>query len=190
MATSSLASGYLTPSLEPVNDDLLHDILHGAIVGITGINGKLVRPRWTPEPLPVPDFKKDWAAFGITRSQWDTFSFDEEAADGLSMDVARDEILYCLHSFYGPNAAAMCARFRAGMSLSQNRAVLLTHNIALVSVEEATRLPALLKEKWVNRVDADVVYRRRTTHAYSVLTIQSAQLGLDNEQYVTPITAP
>lgn len=188
MATSSLTSGYLPPTAASEYGDPLDDVLQAAIVGVTGIPGKYVRPRWTPEPLPQPPFSTNWAAFGVVRSVVDTFSYEKHEAETTA--VERDELLYVLHSFYGPDSHGMAERFRDGLEVSQNRDALRAQKIVLVEVGEATVLPALLKEKWVKRVDVSVTYRRRTSRTYAVLTIQSAQLGLDNEQYVTPLTAP
>lgn len=186
MATDSTASGYLAPSSSPVYDDALDDILQAATAGITGLPGNLVRPRWQPEMPQQPAFDVNWCALGVTRTVVDTFAYHSQDAE--SQAVERDETLYVMHSFYGPNAAGICERFRDGLEIPQNRAELRAQGVAIVEVEEARNLPALLKEKWVKRVDVTVVYRRRTSRVYPVRTITSGQLGLDNELWVTPIT--
>lgn len=192
MANSSASSGYLTPTLEPIYDEGLDDVIQGAIVGITGIPGSLVRPRWQPSPPIQPGFDVDWCAFGITRNTSDTFAYEKmdptaDAGAG-SMLIERDELLYVLHSFYGPRASLNSKRLRSGLEISQNRDVLRSHKAAVVEVEESVTLPALLQEKWVRRVDTQVVFRRRTQHLYSILTVESGELGLNNGLYVTPIT--
>lgn len=190
MATDSTVAGYLAPELlVPANDDGLEDLLQMAIVGITGLPGSLVRPRWQPEPPARPAFNVDWCAFGVPRSASDVNAYInlEDLALLGQEKVERDEWFECLHSFYGPNSAALCKRLRDGLEVSQNRDALRSVGISLTEVREAVVLPALLKEKWVRRVDVTVLYRRRTSSAYQVLTIQTGQLGLDNEHYVTPI---
>lgn len=173
MATNSSEAGYLLPTAAAEYGDNLDDVLQGAVVGMTGIAGSLVRPRWQPEPPQQPAFSTDWVAFGVTRSSVDVFAFERHGAE--SEAVERDELLFVLHSFYGPNSHAMCERFRDALEISQNRDVLRDAGISLVEVEGATILPALLKEKWVKRVDVTVIYRRRTSRVFPVLTIQSAQ---------------
>lgn len=191
MATSSQQSGYLRPTVSPVYNDPLDGILQGAIVGITGIPGNLVRPRWQPEPPQQPSFEVNWCAFGVVRSVVDVFAYEGHNPTGEgSSSVERDELLYVLHSFYGPDSHAFCEMFRDGFEVGQNRAELLASGIALVEVGDATNLPALLKEKWVKRVDVTVTYRRRTARVYQVRTIQSADAVLDNERYLTPINVP
>lgn len=191
MATSSQQAGYLRPTASPAYNDPLDDILQEAIVGITGIPGNLVRPRWQPEPPQQPSFDTNWCAFGIVRSVVDAFAYEghDPAGEGTS-SVDRDELLYVLHSFYGPDSHAFCEQFRDGFEVGQNRAALLAQGVALMEVGEATILPALLKEKWVKRVDVTVTYRRRTSRVYQVRTIQSADAVLDNERYLTPINVP
>jgi hypothetical protein len=184
-ANSSVA-GYLSPSAEPLDDDDLEDIMHDAIVGLTGITGDLVRPRWQPEPAQQPAFSANWVAFGITRWTPDTYSYQRQD-DDFNHVVERDILLYVLHSFYGPKSMGLCNRFRDSFDIAQNRDQLVAAGIELVEVQEALNIPALLKAVWVKRVDVVVVYRRRTSRTFPVLTISTGQLGLDNEAYVTPI---
>lgn len=189
MATSSAAAGYLSPSVSPVYDNALDDLLHDVVVGITGLPGDLVRPRWQPEPPQQPDFAVNWVAFGLRNSTVDPFAHEEEAADGASAAIQRDEILYYLHSFYGPGAHGLAERFRDGFEISQNRDALRSLGLGLVEVQEITKAPALLKEKWVPKVDVVVVYRRRTSRTYPILTITSAtgSIATEIQATTTPI---
>lgn len=188
MATDSSIAGYLAPTSSASYDNALDDILHDLIMHITGLPGALVRPRWQPEPPQQPDFATDWCAFGILRAEVDTFPHERRAIpDAEETYIERDEKLFYLHSFYGPNAHGYVERFRDGLMIGQNRAALAALNVAVVEVMDATILPALLKEKWVKRVDITTVYRRRTSRTFAVRTVQSAQSVLDNEHYVTPI---
>lgn len=188
MPNDSTTSGFVAPISSDLYDDPLDDLLQAAVAGITGIPGRFVRPRWQPKPPNQPAFDTDWVAFGVVRSTVDTFAFEgHDKADPETSSVDRDELLYVLHSFYGPNSGGLCERFRDGLELQQNRAVLSASRIELVEVGEATRVPALLQETWVRRVDAMVTYRRRTSRRYQIKSLISGELGLDNEHYVTPI---
>lgn len=189
MATDSTAAGFIAPGAPlPDEDQPLLDLMQAAIVGITGLPGSLVRPRWQPRPPVQPDFDVNWCAFGINRRVEDVHaaqSFDP-AGTG-SMVVERDETLYVLHSFYGPEANRFCKLYRTGLDLEQNRAQLKAGGLVLQEVTDTTNLPALLKEQWVPRIDTTVIYRRRASYRYPVRSILSGQLGLDNEYWVTPI---
>lgn len=186
MATSSATAGYIAPSAAAAYDTTLEDVLQAAVVGLSGLSGALVRPRWQPEPPQQPSFTTDWCAFGIVRTTVDLFAVDrhDPAAAGTNR-VERDEILHVMHSFYGPNAHSNCERFRDGFEIAQNRDTLFANGIGLIEVGEAVILPALLKEQWVKRVDTTVQYRRRTSRTYQVLTITSA-----SGQVITAETAP
>lgn len=189
MATNSASAGYLAPTASPVYDDSLDDIIHDLIVGLTGIAGDLVRPRWQSEPPQQPPFTTDWVAFGLSNSTVDAFAFEshDPAGEGPT-SVERDELLEYIHSFYGPHAHGLAERFRDGFEIGQNRDVLRAAGLGLVEVQRANKVPALLKEKWVPKVDVTVVYRRRTSRPYPVLTIQSATGGLVTEELgTTPI---
>lgn len=192
MANDSSTAGYLAPASEPDYDDDLDDVLQEAVVGITGLPGPLVRPRWQSNPPQQPEFDVDWCAFGVTRVSGDIFSyqgFDPTANDAQgAVSLEEDELLYCLASFYGPNATKNCKRLRAGLAIGQNRATLASNNVAIVEVGESVNLPALLQEKWVKRVDMAVTFRRRVHRSFPILTIESGDVGLDNEHYVTPLT--
>lgn len=186
MATDSSAAGYLAPSTSPAYDNALDDIIHDLIVGMTGIVGGLVRPRWQPEPPTQPDYTVDWVAFGLNRSTVDAFAYEHHDASGAGPTrVERDELLFFLHSFYGPHAHGFCERFRDGFEISQNRDAIKAVGLTLVEVQEPVKLPALLKEKWVPRVDVTVIYRRRTSRAYPVLTLRSGHVELTTEELGT-----
>lgn len=193
-AQSSASLGFLAPSAEPDYGDALDDIMQAAVVGITGLAGNLVRPRWQPDPPQQPAFDETWCAFGVVRSAVDAFAYERHDAAGSQGQgqsiIERDEVLQVLHSFYGPNSNAVCERFRDGLELAQNRATLASAGIGLVEVGEAVMVPVLLTEKWVRRVDVTVYYRRRTSRPYEVRNLLGAELGLNNELYTTPINAP
>jgi hypothetical protein len=191
-ASSSAQLGFLAPSASPEYGETLDDILQAAIVGICDLPGKLVRPRWQPDPPQQPAFDTDWCAFGVTRTEQDAFAYEGHIPAGNGgagqSIIERDETLFVLHSFYGPNSHGLAERLRDGLEIAQNRATLAAAGVGLIEVGDAAVLPVLLVEKWVRRVDVNVVYRRRTSRTYEVRNLISAELGLNNERYSTPIT--
>lgn len=188
MATNSSVAGYLAPSSASIEDTALDQILHDAVRDITGLAGDLVRPRWQTEPPQQPDFSVNWCAFGINRREPDVFAY-ASSSNGSTTVVEQDELLHVLHSFYGPQSSALTARLRRGLAVAQNRDALVAAGLGLVEVQEDTILPALLKEKWVRRVDVNVIYRRRASSTFQVLTITSAtgSLVTDSPARTTPI---
>jgi len=70
--TYSLASdpAYWSGSV-PQDGQPLEDFMQSLVAGITNLPGNLVRPRWQPQPLPIPPHNVDWAAIGINSSDLD-----------------------------------------------------------------------------------------------------------------------
>lgn len=73
--TDSSTGGYLTPAPAPapLQDRTLYEALQAAVVGITGLDGTLVRPRWQAEPSLVPEAATCWIAIGVTDREADVF---------------------------------------------------------------------------------------------------------------------
>lgn len=191
---NSSTGGYLTPtSAAPPFDDALDDIFHDVLQGVLGMtDATLVRPRFQPEPPDEPEPGVDWVAFGITDSKkdWNPYQgFDPLAFDGLGAIVTQQDEEFTLSlSYFGPNARAAQSLFEDGIKLDQNREALEALGIKFMGHYDAYRLPALLKQLWVNRIDQKFTFRRRVVRQYAVLTIASASVKyLDNEHYLTEI---
>jgi hypothetical protein len=183
---SSSAAGFLAPLTAPIYDNPLDDFFHAFLVALSTLPGQLVRPRWQEEPPNMPDFSVDWLAWGITEIEEDPFAYQGQADEDTGV-VERDEILVMLMSFYGPRAGQLGKQVSASIQLAQNRAYLRAQNMTVIEVAGQVRLPALLKDKWVPRVDQRVRFRRRATWAYQIHAIEQFQGGLHNELYNTPL---
>lgn len=191
MATDTSTAGYLVPVTTPAEGDPLDDLLQESVVGMTGLPGTHVRPRWPAgTALPQrPEPEEDWCSFGIKNVDEDVFAYEGVDPANSEQDVIqRDEIITVLFSFYGPHSMERAKEFSVGMQLSQNRESLRAADIALVEVQSIVVVPVLLAQKWQRRVDMNVVYRRRATWTYAVRKVVDVSgIGLDNEIYVTPI---
>lgn len=191
MPNDSTTAGFITSVAGPTDDVDLDDQLHSTIHGIVGVvDPSLVRPRWQPNPPNQPNFSTDWIAFGVLRSEPDVYDYqvhvDDE--DGGVLEVQRDELLFVQVSFFGPNAARNDSRLRAGLAIGQNRAALRSFGLGLVEYQAPTKVPSLLKETWVPRVDSTLVLRRRVRHTYQVRSLNDVAISqLDNEEYLTPL---
>lgn len=64
---SSTTGGFLppAPAPAPLEGAALMDAIQAWVVGVTGMDGKLVRPAWQPEPPVVPEAGASWAAFRL-----------------------------------------------------------------------------------------------------------------------------
>ena len=191
MSNTSATGGYLVPSSSPapLEGNALVDFVQSWVVGVTGMSGKNVRPRWQPEPPNIPQEDVSWAALGVVRREIQTFTFEKfiPTQDGGYGQVINHEIMHFLVSFYGPDADRNSQVLREGMYLSQNREILSLNNMGLVACGEIVTLPELLKEKWLYRVDLPFSIRRQIVRDYPVLNILSGDIRLDNEHYITDI---
>jgi hypothetical protein len=180
----SSTGGYLIPSgSAPLEGQALLDFLQGVIVGITGLAGNMVRPYFQSEPPNVPDAGTAWCAFRIGERPSDRFPYvrhNPDDADGQGSDtLQRQEALHVHCSFYdlgsGGLADGLASLLRDGFSIAQNREVLTLNNMGLAYTGELTPVPVPVKDRWLYRVDIEVVIRRQINRTYSVLSVLSAQ---------------
>jgi hypothetical protein len=175
MVNTSATGGYLDPTLTTpsLDDDALTDFFQEIIVGVSGLPGDKVFPRWQEDPPELPEFGVDWAAVGVNARRANFSPAVEHHPDGDGYDeLIRQEEIDVLISFYGPSAASIASRFRDGMHIAQNREPLLLTGMALAeAVGDFTRSPELIFNRWLNRIDATMVIRRVVTRRYSVLNL-------------------
>lgn len=180
----SSTGGYLQPagSPAPLEGKALMQFVQQWVVGVSGLPGQMVRPRWQTEPPDIPQDGTCWCAIGITSRPNDEFPFvghDGTLSGGLGGDtMQRHEQLSMLASFYDQGVAGeadyYCALFRDGAIIEQNRAPLLAQNMVLVRTGAPITVPSLLKLRWLYRVDLEVVLRRQINRNYPVRNLVAA----------------
>jgi hypothetical protein len=183
MANDSSTGGFLAPSStnNDLNDAALYDFLQSVIVGVTGIAGNLVRPRFQPEPPNVPDLGITWAAVGPSQRNRDSYSAIIQKATGAI--VVRNRTLGIIASFYGPQAETYGELLANGLEIPQNRDALKLNGFNLVSgVSGPIIAPAILKGQWYYRADYTFSVRQQQQYTYPILTVESAQATLELQQ--------
>lgn len=187
MSNDSSTGGYLAPSASPapIEGQTLNRFLQQIVVGITGLDPTLVRPRWQPEPPNMPAIDATWVAIGITNRKADTFAaiIRDPTGDGADT-VQRHEEFDLLCSFYGPSADDTASLLREGLSIAQNREPLGLADMGLVGVSDTITAPSLVNDRWQYRLDMTVTIRRQIRRTYPVLNVLSAGIT------VTTDTAP
>lgn len=149
-AMDSRQEGWLKPGAGP-DEEALEDALHDMVCGLTGITGRLVRPRWQPKPPVTPGPEVSWCALGIV-SQGAPGGAAWHEGGHTRLEVHETLVVMC--SFYGPHARALARALRNGLWIEQNRAMLReTANIALVRVGDITGAPELVDGRWLRRQD-------------------------------------
>ena len=180
MATTSATGGFLSPVGSQQEQGHLFDrLIQQVIVGITGLAGELVRPRWQPKPPPQPPAEADWAAFGIDGITADTnpsVVHDPNGNGGAGVDIlTRDEVAAILVSFYGPNAHGCATTLRDGFGIHQNLETLFHAECGLVRVGAIQPAGDIVNQQIIRRVDFRVWLRRRVKRVYAVRNVLSAE---------------
>lgn len=178
MANTSATGGYLSPAVvsPPLEDAELDAFLQAMVVGITGLDGTLVRPRWQPVTPKQPEPDVNWCAIGVLNiTPDDNAAIIHHPENDGSDEMQRHEIVDLLASFYGPSAYANAAKMRDGLMIAQNREPLILAGMALVSADKITSLPDLVSQQWLRRADLPITIRRIVTRSYEVKNLLSAQ---------------
>lgn len=167
----------------PVEDDDLDNVLQAMVVGITGLDPTLVRPRWQPTVPKQPEPTADWCAIGVVSSKADTYPYIEHLS-GVSItdqsgDLAiRHEELDVLVSFYGPHSKGYSGVLRDGLGIKQNLEGAQTSGLYFVGMDPARAAPELINQQWIRRWDTALVFRRIVARTYAVNNIVSAEIDL------------
>lgn len=196
MSNDSSTGGYLQPyGVQPADDAALDAQIQALVVGITGLDGTLVRPRWQPNPPKQPDYNVNWAAVGIqSRTGDDTSALihykdpvTSPTLDGHS-ELRRHEVLEIVASFYGPNSTGYASLFRDGLSVSQNREVIQSQGMGLIDVAPAIMVPDLVNQQWLRRVDVTMRIRRAVSRTYPVENLLEAvgEIRTDSPPHTEP----
>lgn len=184
--TDSSTGGYLPPNNLPDADKLLHRVLHGYVVGVTGLMAGNVRPRWQKNPPEIPASNVDWCAFGITEiSGGHPYQVQVNVGgEETKANLIRDELITCQASFYGENSGLYSERLVLGSSIAQNREALYLQGFSVISATTILRSAELVNDVWLDRQDIEIVFGRRVVVEYNVLHFLGAAGTLETETAV------
>lgn len=175
MSNDSSTGGYLSPLSTggELNDAALTDFLQTVVVGITGLSGSLVRPRWQEEPPNRPGPLTDWAGVAVVARRPDKFPYTTHR---LGFDETyRQEILEVLCTFYGPNRENNAELLSLGLQVEQNLEQMNLAGYGLVEVDDPISTADLVHEQYVLRLDLGFKLRRVQIYTYPVLEVAAAQ---------------
>lgn len=172
---TSATGGYILPAAPtPLPGNLtFQQFLQTVFVGVSGLPPQLVRPDWQIKPPKEPDIEIDWLAFGLVKAKPDSNAFVGLDSNNVNLTIRHEELhVRCV--FYGPNGYDNSGLMRDGFQLSQNREALMSAFMNFVETTEATRVPDLVNERWVDRWEMEAVFRREIMRTYPVLNFVSA----------------
>ena len=175
----SSTGGYLAPSVAspPLEDAELDALIQQMVVGITGLPGNMVRPRWQPVVPKQPEPGVNWCAIGITAQENDANPvIQHSGADSGSDTYIRHQGIEVLTSFYGPNGKRYAQQLSDGLAIPQNREQLGVNDMAFVEAGAIRSVPEQVNQQWIRRYDLMVWLRRKITRSYAVLNLLSADV--------------
>lgn len=182
-------TGYLLPSSTvPLPNQLnLTQFVQTVLVGLSGLPGPLVRPKWQPAPPKQPDIETNWMGFGFSISAPDTYSYIGVNSDGDTISQ-RQETLEVGCSLYGPYAFEIETLIRDGFQIQQNLEALRSADMGFTEISRAIHVPDLVNERWINRIEMSIFFRREIKRIYKVPTLISASgkihTVIGNEEYL------
>lgn len=175
LANTSATGGYLSPAAQsPYPGGLsFRDFLQTVFVGISGLPGNLVRPKWQINPPEQPDVTVNWLAIAVVDDTADANAFvgSDQAGNNLTQ---RHEDLEVQCSLYGPDSFDIGTALRDGFQVPQNLEALRAANMGFVSATRLTHVPDLVNERWVDRYEMSVFLRREIMRVYPILNFASA----------------
>jgi hypothetical protein len=194
MSNDSTAAGYLSPtSTAPADDLSLDAVFQTLFVGVTGLPGPLVRPRWQTTVPQEPDVSVTWCAVGITSVKADNPAIRHNPADagGLGTDTLyRHELIEVLASFYGPTGQQTAELARDGLWVERNNSTLAPFLTVFTGETDSIRsVPELINQQWRRRYDFTCWFRRQVIRSYGIRNLVACELDLytDNGEVASAI---
>jgi hypothetical protein len=172
-----MMSSYLQPkTTNPFPDGLtLTQFLQMVLVGISGLPGANVRPKWQVQQPTNPPVDVNWIGFGVDISSPDANAyFASDATDPLKSNMQRHVGIELGCSIYGPDALETYDILVDGFQVPQNRYALFDNDMGFVEVLPGRKVPELINELWYNRVETSIILRRERERSYGVPRILSA----------------
>lgn len=170
---------------QPITGQALLDLLQGMIVGVTGLDGTLVRPLWQPTPPQQPPATVNWAAFGIININPDAYPVvvhkpdvtyqPATPGDAQGVDrLQRHQQIDVRAVFYGPDCWTNASLLRDGVYIPQNRELLVANGMNLTGVSRILSIPELINTVWYRRCDITLTIAQEINREYAVLDLASA----------------
>jgi hypothetical protein len=190
MNVDSSTVGFLSPAESPAprEDTELDGLFQVLIVGLTGLAGQNVRPRWQPGNPKQPEASTDWCAIGISVMTADAGPAIQHLGTGEGADLyVRHEAIEVLATFYGPHGQSLATRTRDGIAIPQNVEYLLHGVVGFVECGEIRQVPELVNQQWIRRHDMAMRFRRKVSRVYAIRNVRLADIRLIDDTHVDEI---
>lgn len=182
---TSATGGYIQPLQDdtPLADNDLDAVFQRAVVGMTGLPGEYVRPRWQGVTPVVPERNIDWCSIAVERIEEDDGPAIVHLSPGEGSDqYVRHEEIYFGATFYGPLAQRNALKLRDGLAIPQNLELLQADGVAFVRCEPLRSIPELFNQQWVKRYDLRCQFRRKVTREYPILNLLASEVKVYKDE--------
>lgn len=176
---STATGGFLKPNPQPPTLDTVPagltfiQFIQQLLVGLSGFDGKLVRPQWQQEPPKQPDINTNWLAFGLGSATADNNAYISVDRDD-NPQMQRNELIPIIVSMYGPQAYDNLGMIRDAFQLTQNLDSLRRANVGFAYDTPMNHIPDFFNERWYDRWRCEFFVRRQIQRVYPLLTFLSA----------------
>lgn len=177
--TSSTGKFITHLATQSLYGDDLRRFLQSWVVGITGLDEKLVRPRWQSEPPNIPAEGVDWCSIGVVGYE-DKFGRTQIEQTDTNQKIVGQEAISIIASFYGPQSDYYAAIFIEGSLISQNREEMARHGMNIVGPAKKIQASELIKQRWLRRIDCHFEINRTIEAVYPIMAIKTADIALNN----------
>lgn len=177
MSNTSATGGYLSPAVvsPPLADADLDAQFQALVVGVTGLAGQYVRPRWQSVMPKQTEPGTNWCAISVVKIDPDDSPNIEHNPAGNGADhMTRHEDIVVMATFYGPSAQQNAFLLRDGCMMAQNNEALNAVGISFVNSESVLPVPELVNQQWIRRYDIRLNFRRVVSRDYATLNLLSA----------------
>lgn len=169
---------YIRPysSAQLPGDLTVTQFIQSVLVGLSGLPGTMVRPKWQAEPPKnPPGIDESWISFGINLGIQNNDPYIATSpTDNTAIVSQRQQALDVGISIYGPLALEIFGIIRDGWHIPQNTQALTAANMGFTSMAPARSIPDLQNGRFYNRVETSVVLQQQVNRTYKVPTILSA----------------
>jgi hypothetical protein len=186
---NSATGGYFpdTPPPAPPSADAVQAALQTMVSALTSLPGNLVRPRWQPMPPAQPDASVTWCAIGVTMVEMDNFPSIHHVSNVVLPGqtnpgydhMRRHGTVTVQVSFYGPASEDAAGQLRDALYLPLNIVPLTdAAQMKLYEVQDLARVPEIINQQFVNRIDSRLIFRIQIDRTYPVFDLNGAEVQL------------
>ena len=184
---TSATGGYVIDVLPgPPMGEAITGALQNMVANLASLPGSLVRPRWQPMPPTQPPADVTWASVGVTRTEADDYPYlvhdgatQLVGAVGPGVDrMQRHSTITVLCTFYGPAAENAAAAWRDALYVPQNWEPLRALSIKFRNIRDLARVPELVNQQWIDRIDVEIELRHQIDRVYPILNLDGADIAM------------